>query len=235
MRVHNIQQFEDTDHIYIAMEFMPNGDLQRYIDKGSLLVESEAVIITRQVATALQYMHTHGFAHRDLKPSVRSFHDHDLLPTAYLGYQLMYATFKNILISSKGPSWHVKLADFGLSTSSTGAPVSNDYILTSGYIPPELVDTPDNYKAAVDVWALGAVVFCMLTGAPPFQKLDDMLGYCASIRHFPVRSLRTASGMCIDLVLGAMEPEPAERLSISDVLDHKWLLVDPSAASQAHL
>lgn len=52
------------------MEFMPNGDLQRYIDEETFLTEPEAAIVTRQVATALRYMHIHAFAHRDLKPSV---------------------------------------------------------------------------------------------------------------------------------------------------------------------
>ncbi|EGO57467.1 hypothetical protein NEUTE1DRAFT_41386 [Neurospora tetrasperma FGSC 2508] len=183
---------------------------ERYIDEETFLTEPEAAIVTRQVATALQYMHINDFAHRDLKPS-------------------------NILISSKGPSWHVKLADYGISRRATGAPVSTEYIRTSGYIAPELVDTSENYTAAVDMWALGAIVFCMLTGAPPFHKLDDMLEYCAKMRQFPTRSLRTSTGVaCIDLILGAMEPVPAERLSISEVLEHDWLAVKTPIASETH-
>lgn len=147
----------------------------------------------------------------------------------------MYTNSKNILISSKGPSWHVKLADYGISRRATGAPVSTEYIRTSGYIAPELVDTAENYTAAVDVWALGAIVFCMLTGAPPFHKLDDMLEYCAKMRQFPTRLLRPSTGVtCIDLILGAMEPVPAERLSISEVLEHDWLAVKTPIASETH-
>lgn len=62
--------YEDTDHIYLAMEFMELGNLQQFIDKKAPFEEEEASKIIKQVAEALQFMHAHDFIHRDLKPTV---------------------------------------------------------------------------------------------------------------------------------------------------------------------
>lgn len=60
--------FDDTEHFYIAMEFLIHGDLQKYITKP--LPEPEAASITAQVAQALLYMYQENFVHRDVKPLV---------------------------------------------------------------------------------------------------------------------------------------------------------------------
>jgi serine/threonine protein kinase len=61
--------YESPEHIFIAMEYLPHGDLQRYL--GSPLNESEAQLIVHQTLEGLVFMHERGFAHRDLKPAVR--------------------------------------------------------------------------------------------------------------------------------------------------------------------
>lgn len=60
--------YEDNMDIFIAMEFFPEGDLGKYL--GSPLPEQEAQDIAAQVLEGLQFMHSHNFAHRDLKPDV---------------------------------------------------------------------------------------------------------------------------------------------------------------------
>ncbi|KAK3401038.1 kinase-like domain-containing protein [Sordaria brevicollis] len=177
----------DTDH----------GDLQQYIDRGVKFGDREASLITRQIASALKYMHAKLFVHRDLQPS-------------------------NILVAAEGPVWSVKLADFGVATSIHDPELSSDYIRTSGYMAPELVDSKDAYTTAVDVWAMGAVAFCLLVGASPFYKLDDMLEYCAGIGPFPTRELGASSGFSIDFILRAMDPVPHQRLSVQQALTHDW-------------
>lgn len=62
--------FEDPSNLYIAMDYMPHGDLQTYIDEKAPFPEAESSVITKQVATGLQFMHQKGFFHRDLKPQV---------------------------------------------------------------------------------------------------------------------------------------------------------------------
>ncbi len=61
--------FDDADYMYIAMEYVEHGNLQKYIRNPPPEVEAAAIVA--QVARALQYMHQKGFVHRDLKPMVR--------------------------------------------------------------------------------------------------------------------------------------------------------------------
>ena len=60
--------YENEEDIFVAMEYMPDGDLHKYL--GSPLPENESQNIVAQVLEGLQFMHDHGFAHRDLKPEV---------------------------------------------------------------------------------------------------------------------------------------------------------------------
>lgn len=141
---------------------------------------------------------------------------------------------KNILVAAEGPAWSVKLADFGIATNVEDTWPSKDYIRTSGYMAPEMVDSPQYYTTAVDVWALGAVVFCLLVGIPHFHKLDDMLGYCAGIRQFPTSVLGASTELSIDFILNAMDPVPDKRMSIQKALNHKWLHVIEDASVVEH-
>ncbi|KAH7629100.1 kinase-like domain-containing protein, partial [Sordaria sp. MPI-SDFR-AT-0083] len=91
-----------------------------------------------------------GFLHRDLKP-------------------------RNILVAEKEPTWHVKVADFGIAKNLfDNNSFFTHYIGTRGCIAPKIFQPMEiSYTAVLDVWALGAVVYCMLTGASPFETLDE--------------------------------------------------------------
>jgi len=60
---------ENADQVFIAMEYLPGGDLKQRIEKQGALGEGEALGILRQVAEALDYAHVRGVVHRDVKPS----------------------------------------------------------------------------------------------------------------------------------------------------------------------
>lgn len=60
--------YENDDDIFITMEYLPNGDLHKYLD--SPLPEKEGQQIVSQILDGLQFMHENRFAHRDLKPDV---------------------------------------------------------------------------------------------------------------------------------------------------------------------
>ncbi|KAH7031487.1 kinase-like domain-containing protein [Microdochium trichocladiopsis] len=190
--------FEDTEHLYIAMEFMEHGDLQRYVNH-TILSEPEAAQIVSQVATGLQCMHRKGFVHRDLKPL-------------------------NILVSHPGPVWHVKIADFGLSKNLNGTALDTHGIGTHGYVAPEqLDDGADSYTPAVDIFALGCVAYCLRTGRPPFQSPCPLMEYARDPRCFPIEPLDDSSAKCARFIQSAMAAKPDDRPSIEMVLGHPWL------------
>lgn len=112
--------------------------------------------------------------------------------------------------------------DFGIARNIAGPTLYTHYIGTYGYIAPELFESSDAYTTSVDIWALGAVVFCMCTGAPPFEQ-PKHLEYRAGRISFPSQVLGLQTGFCVDFILGTMLANPQQRLEIDDVMEHEWL------------
>jgi serine/threonine protein kinase len=134
-------------------------------------------------------------------------------------------TSKNILVSEPGPDWHVKVADFGLARHVDGTAPGTYNTGTHGYMAPELFNSSEDYTSAIDVWALGAVSFCMRTGFPPFQTPFHVFEYQRDQTKFPVRALGASSGFCMNFVLGTMAERPERRLTVEQALAHDWLVV----------
>ncbi|EGO57475.1 hypothetical protein NEUTE1DRAFT_41361 [Neurospora tetrasperma FGSC 2508] len=181
--------------------FSKKNDPRQYIDDNAPFPETEGSLIAKQVAIGLRYMHQTGFLHRDLKPL-------------------------NILIDTPGPGWKVKLADFGIARNIAGPTLYTHYIGTYGYIAPELFESSDAYTAAVDIWALGAIVFCMCTGSPPFEQPQYLLQYRAGIRCFPSQVLGLSTGFCIDFIMGTMHANSRQRMDMDEIMDHEWLSME---------
>jgi len=62
--------YDTDDHLFIAMEYFPLGDLQKYMSKTGPMAEADVRPVIYQVLEGLHYMHHEGFAHRDIKPGV---------------------------------------------------------------------------------------------------------------------------------------------------------------------
>jgi tRNA A-37 threonylcarbamoyl transferase component Bud32/tetratricopeptide (TPR) repeat protein len=137
---------EAGDLLYYVMPFIEGETLRQRLTREPRPSVDEAVRITREVADALGYAHARGIVHRDVKPA-------------------------NILLSASG---HAIVADFGIAWA---AHVARDERLTAtgvslgtpAYMAPEQA-LGEGTDARVDVWALGCVLFEMLTGAPPFGR-----------------------------------------------------------------
>ncbi|EEU35094.1 uncharacterized protein NECHADRAFT_44774, partial [Fusarium vanettenii 77-13-4] len=169
-------KFSHQQSLFITMQYFPLGDLQSHITRP--LPDGEASTITRQLLRGLSFMHENKFAHRDLKPA-------------------------NILVQEKGPSWWVKLSDFGCSKEATTLRTT---VGTPPYWAPELchifthADEESSdcivdraYSFEVDIWAVGVIAFRLTTGALPFgdNPYSKLYRYVRQSAPFPTSSLLT--------------------------------------------
>lgn len=167
------------DIVYLVMAYIAGGTLEDRIQKGELsLAEIETLL--RDVAGALDYAHRQGVIHRDIKPG-------------------------NILIDSEG---HALLADFGIVKLSEGGGnlTGSGVIGTPAYMAPEQMQGLE-IDSRADIYALGVVVYQMLTGKLPFHAESTMQLMLKVIQEAPenvlelVPDLPQAVGDVIDRVL----------------------------------
>lgn len=176
-------------HHYFSMGFVDGISLARRLIDGPL-PPREAAEIVRQVAEAVQYAHTKGVIHRDLKPG-------------------------NILIDQKGVP---RVTDFGLAKrleSGSDLTGTGQILGTPSYMPPEQAAGQMSAVGPLsDVYSLGAILFCTLTGRPPFQSANPLDTLLQVQRQEPVslRSLNEKIPADLETIaLKCLDKSPARR------------------------
>ncbi|KAE9043916.1 hypothetical protein PR001_g5572 [Phytophthora rubi] len=133
--------FQTKSNVYLVMPFVAGGELFHHLHKEGLLLESSAKFYAAEMVLALEHLHSKGIIHRDLKP-------------------------ENVLLGADG---HIRLTDFGLAKEMADEEDSTSTMCgTNEYMPPEMIRRKA-YNQAVDWWALGALIYEMVTGYPPFR------------------------------------------------------------------
>lgn len=161
--VHIVDAGDDAGQLWVAMEPVPGCTLQRYADKARLLPPPVAVDIAWQLAEALAHAHDAGVVHRDLKPS-------------------------NVLVDL--PSGIVKLSDFGIARFDHGARTRTGVMLgTPGYMAPEQL-AGAAADARADLYALGVLLFELLTGRRPHET-NSMGEFLRAVMADPAPDLRS--------------------------------------------
>lgn len=128
----------------MILDFCKGGDMSFHISR-ELFEEDEAKFFIAELILAIEFLHSHDIIYRDLKP-------------------------ENILFDEDG---HIKLADFGLAKEKVkGNSTSKSFCGSPAYLSPEMVKRIGVGKAA-DIYGIGAVLYEMLIGSPPFY--DDRL------------------------------------------------------------
>jgi hypothetical protein len=142
---------EQNGIVYLVLKLIDGIDLQRLVKEHGPLPVTEACRLVRQAALGLQYLHEHGLVHRDVKPA-------NLMRT---------------------PHGDVKVLDLGLSRRHTNrpgiSPPESDDLTSPGqlmgtpdYLAPEQIDNAAGADVQADLYGLGATLFYLLTGRPPF-------------------------------------------------------------------
>lgn len=150
---------------YLVMPLLENSSLQDRIDSDGPIPWPEAVELMTTVAQTVEAAHQQNVIHRDLKPG-------------------------NILLSSGG---HPLVADFGIArhTGGSASIQSSAITLTPAYSPPETIDGASPTRSA-DIYGLGATLFALIAGSPPFvtDRDETMLALLMRVSQDSVRDLR---------------------------------------------
>lgn len=184
---------------YFSMEYVAGTDLAR-LSRATPLPPERAARYLQTVADAVHYAHGQGVLHRDLKPSNILLDEHD----------------------------HPRVADFGLARqvdAGSDLTKSGDTLGTPGYLPPEQASAK---RGAVgprsDVYSLGAVLYHLLTGRPPFQAatLLDTLQQVLEAEPVSPRLLNPAVPKDLSTIcLNCLEKEPARRYASAKELSEE--------------
>ncbi|CUS11454.1 unnamed protein product, partial [Tuber aestivum] len=199
--------FEEPETLYIAMEYLKEGDLTKHV--GTLLPQETVQVITKQILEGLEVMHEEGIAHRDLKPA-------------------------NIFVVSMSPVW-VKLGDFGISkrVRIQDTTTFHTQVSTPMYSAPEVLGLNSNsetsaYTNSVDIWSLGCVVFELLAGTTLFSSESQIYLYFFRKWPFPEDKLKELSpppdDVGISLLKSMLTIEPEDRPTAPRALGHEWLM-----------
>jgi hypothetical protein len=193
---HIVQLFEVGDHEvggglpcpYFTLEFVEDGSLAERL-AGRPAPPRQAAAWLEPLARAAHYAHQHGIIHRDLKPS-------------------------NILLTGDGQP---KICDFGVAKLLAGSDLKtlNGMLVgTAEYMAPEQAQGKTAVEPATDVYALGAILYEMLTGRPPFKGTSalDTLNQIQQVEPVPPRRLQPLVPRDLETIcLKCLAKEPRKR------------------------
>jgi eukaryotic-like serine/threonine-protein kinase len=175
---------------YLALEFIGGGDLARK-STGVPQPPRDAARLVETLAAAVQHAHVCGILHRDLKPA-------------------------NVLLTLDGVP---KLADFGLARridGGGGLTATHAILGTPSFIAPEQAAGESKIGPAVDIYGLGAILYMLLTGQPPFlgENAIETLRRAIDDPPIPVSRLRPDCPRDLDVIcLKCLEKNPSKRYS----------------------
>ncbi|KAI8615376.1 kinase-like domain-containing protein [Chytriomyces sp. MP71] len=145
-----------TDELNFVFEYMDGNLYQKMRDReGRPFGDTDVKKYTFQVLVGLEYMHKHGFFHRDMKPE-------NLLMTGDI----------------------VKIADFGLAREIRSLPPYTEYVSTRWYRAPEVLLRSTSYSSPIDLWAVGAIMAEIIMLQPLFpgtSEVDEVFKVCSIV------------------------------------------------------
>ena len=194
--------FEDEEDFCLTMEYASRGQLYSFIKKQKKLNQISSKQYIKEIISAVKYLHSLDppIIHRDIKP-------------------------ENILIDLNG---NCKLGDFGLAIYENDIDIKDNYCGTPEYLAPETLDKTYQGKS-VDIWALGILLFEMLTGRPPFKIERDKLElYKNNSKMWKINWTDDFPRLARDLVSRILVPNPKNRLTLEQILSHQWFIDTPS-------
>ncbi|CAG9332010.1 unnamed protein product [Blepharisma stoltei] len=185
--------FQTNRHLFMTLEYCPNGDLSLILEHAHYLSTEISKFYIAETILAIEHLHSMDIVYRDLKP-------------------------QNILVDEFG---HIRLADFGLAKENvTESNPAMSFCGSPAYLPPELLAQTGAWKPA-DVYCIGANLYEMLVGQPPFYTENITVLY-QRISKSRIKFPEGIDPDAKDLINLVMNKNPEERPSIQQVKQHSF-------------
>jgi calcium-dependent protein kinase len=192
-----VDVFETDSKITLVMECIEGGEVFKRVQARKRYTEGDAATAVYQMLLAINYIHSHGVAHRDIK-------------------------LENFLYESK-ESDHLRLIDFGFSKVFKPNTLMHLSCGTLSYVAPEVLE--HNYTQQCDLWSLGVVTFILLFGYMPFGGGESVQVQKIKTGNYTVKQDRwdKVSPIGQDFVKKLLVVKPNERLTAKTALAHAFL------------
>lgn len=193
--------YEMPEKLYFVMELATGGDLFTRINEQGPFGEEQCRIIMSQLLRALEYMHSKHHLHRDLK-------------------------LDNIMLLDK-QALTIKLVDFGIARVMSDDDKPTTFVGTDKYLAPEIIDVlqgkRDCYNTQADVWAAGVVFYMLICGDYPFTDPGIAKKIQTGKYSLVKKEWKSVSTSCKDLLPQMLNPDPSQRITAAQALQHPWL------------
>ena len=188
---------------FLVTECLEGGELFDRIVHKTFYSEKDARNVIFILMETVAYLHHHRIVHRDLKP-------------------------ENLLIYADDDT-SIKIADFGFAERTDGFISLKTKCGTPGYVAPEvLLGQP--YGKAVDMWAIGVIMYVLLGGYPPFNHEDPNTTIVSDVEFHPEYWDQVSSD-AKDLIRKLLRKDPLQRWSADEALKHPWMTLDAEKLS----
>ncbi|KAK0719747.1 hypothetical protein B0H67DRAFT_599402 [Lasiosphaeris hirsuta] len=193
--LHYIGFVKSVDCLNIILEYCENGSLHSICKAYGKFPENLVGVYMTQVLQGLQYLHDQGVIHRDIKGA-------------------------NILTTKDGT---VKLADFGVSTSTLAGPDKEAQVVGTPYwMAPEIIQL-SGATSSSDIWSVGCTVIELLQGKPPYHNLAAMPALFAIVNDDHPPLPEGVSPAARDFLMQCFQKDPNLRVSARKLLRHAWI------------
>ncbi|XP_004696960.1 serine/threonine-protein kinase SIK1 [Echinops telfairi] len=193
------QVMETKDMLYIVTEFAKNGEMFDYLTSNGHLSEEEARKKFWQILSAVEYCHSHHIVHRDLKT-------------------------ENLLLDS---NMDIKLADFGFGNFYKPGEALSTWCGSPPYAAPEVFEGKEYEGPQLDVWSLGVVLYVLVCGSLPFDG-PNLPTLRQRVLEGRFRIPFFMSQDCESLIRRMLVVDPAKRITIDQIKQHRWIQAEPT-------
>ena len=205
------ETYHDKDYFHIVTELCRGNNLNTRLKKaGGRMKEEHVRIIMMKILHALNYCHSSGVVHRDLKPD-------------NIVFESPNNEEEDGEEEENNNNFNIKIIDFGLSALKKKSEKLHTILGTPYYMAPEVLK--GDYNEKCDIWSIGAIAYNLLSGTEPF-KGDTSNKIFAKILYtepdYNSDKFRNTSQLAIDFIKKCFVKDPDKRINCQEGLSHPW-------------